>query len=138
MNPKKCAFSVSARQFLGFLIHERGIKVGQKSISAIDNTKAPSNKKELQPLIGKIDFIRRYISNLSERIQPFTPLLKLRANQKFIWGEEQQKALDNVKQYLKSPPVLMPPQDNKPFKLYLSANERAIGSALVQEFEGKE
>jgi hypothetical protein len=32
----------------------------------------------------------------------------------------------------------MPPQDKKPFKLYLSANEQAIGSTLIQEFEGKE
>jgi hypothetical protein len=35
MNPNKCAFGISAGQFLGFLIHERGIEVGQKSISAI-------------------------------------------------------------------------------------------------------
>jgi hypothetical protein len=32
----------------------------------------------------------------------------------------------------------MPPQDKKSFKLYLSANEQAIGLAPVQEFEGKE
>jgi hypothetical protein len=32
----------------------------------------------------------------------------------------------------------MPPQDKKPFKLYLSANEWAIGSAHVQEFKRKE
>jgi hypothetical protein len=32
----------------------------------------------------------------------------------------------------------VPPQDKKSFKLYLSANEWAIGSALAQEFEGKE
>ena len=37
-----------------------------------------------------------------------------------------------------NPPVLVPPQKHKPFKLYLSADERAIGSALIQEFEGKE
>jgi hypothetical protein len=64
MNPNKCAFGVSAGQFLGFLIHERGIGVGQKSINAIDNIKVPSNKKELQSLIGKINFIRRFISNM--------------------------------------------------------------------------
>jgi hypothetical protein len=80
MNPNKCAFGVSTGQFLGFLIHERGIEVGQKSISIIDKIEAPSNKKELQSLIGKINFIRRFISNLSERIQPFTPLLKLKAD----------------------------------------------------------
>jgi hypothetical protein len=138
MNPNKCAFGVLAGQFLGFLIHERGIEVGQKSISAIDNIKAPSNKKELQSLIGKINFIRRFISNLSERIQSFIPIPKLKTDQKFVWGEEHQKALDNVKHYLKSPPALIPPQDKKPFKLYLSANEQAIGSDLMQEFEGKE
>jgi hypothetical protein len=60
------------------------------------------------------------------------------ADQKFIRGEEQQKALDNIKQYLKSPSTLMPPQDKKPFQLYLFANERAIRSILVQDFEGKE
>jgi hypothetical protein len=71
-------------------------------------------------------------------MQPFTPLLKLKADQKFVWEEEQQKALDNVKHYLKSPHVLMPPQNKKSFKLYLSTDEQAIGLALMQEFEGKE
>ena len=28
MNPNKCAFRVSAEQFLGFMVHERGIEVG--------------------------------------------------------------------------------------------------------------
>ena len=34
MNPKKCAFGVSASQFLGFLVHERGIEIGLKSQEA--------------------------------------------------------------------------------------------------------
>ena len=36
MNPNKCAFGVSAGQFLGFMVHERGIEISQKTISAID------------------------------------------------------------------------------------------------------
>jgi ribonuclease HI len=39
---------------------------------------------------------------------------------------------------MKEPPVLVPPQLNKPFKLYVAANTQTIGSALLQEFEGKE
>jgi hypothetical protein len=31
MNPKKCTFSVSAGQFLGFLVAERGIEISLKS-----------------------------------------------------------------------------------------------------------
>jgi hypothetical protein len=30
MNPHKCAFGVSAREFLGFMVHERGLKLGRK------------------------------------------------------------------------------------------------------------
>ena len=89
-------------------------------------------------MIGKINFIRRFIANLSGKIQPFSPLLKLKADQKFVLGEAQQKALDEIKHYLTSSPVLVSPQKHKPFKLYLSANECNIGSALIQEFEGKE
>jgi len=99
---------------------------------------APETKVELQSLIGKINFIQRFIANLSGKIQLFSSLLKLKADQEFVWGKAQQKALDEIKQYLTSPPVLVPPQKHKPFKLYLSADERAIGSALIQEFEGKE
>ena len=39
---------------------------------------------------------------------------------------------------MKCPPMLVPPQQSKPFKLYISADDKTIGSALVQEFEGKE
>jgi hypothetical protein len=44
----------------------------------------------------------------------------------------------DTRKYLVTPPVLVPPQRDKPFKLYLSADENAIGSALIHEFEGKE
>ena len=39
---------------------------------------------------------------------------------------------------MKSPPVLVPPQQGKPFKLYVLVDSQTIGSALMQEFEGKE
>jgi hypothetical protein len=57
--------------------------------------------------------------------------LKLKKDQKFIWGDEQQKAFDEIKRYLKEPPVLVPPQLNKTFKLYVAADTQTIGSALI-------
>ena len=96
MNPNKCAFAISASQFLGFMVHERGIEISQKTISAVDKVEAHTIKVELQSLIGKINFIRRFIANISSKIQPFSPLLKLKADQKFVWGEAQQKVLDEI------------------------------------------
>jgi len=89
-------------------------------------------------LIGKINFIRQFIFNLSGKIRAFSPLLKLKADQEFIWGKGQQLALEEIKNYLTNPPVLVPPQHGKPFRLYLSTDDADIGSVLIQEFERKE
>ena len=138
MNPNKCAFGVSAGQFLGSMVHQRGIEISRRSIDAMNKIVAPTNKTELQSLIGKINFFRRFIYNLSGKICAFSPVLKLKADQEFVWGREQQSVLDEIKNYLTNPPVLIPPQQGKPFKLYLSTDGMVIGSALIQEFEGKE
>jgi hypothetical protein len=81
MNPKKCAFSVSAGQFLGFLVHEWGIEIGLKSQEAVRTMVPPTMKRELQQLINKINFIRRFISNLFGRIEPFMDLVKIKADE---------------------------------------------------------
>ena len=47
MNPNKCSFAVSAGQFLGFIVHEKGIEIDQKSMKAIDETVPLTNKIEL-------------------------------------------------------------------------------------------
>jgi hypothetical protein len=83
MNPKKCALGVSAGQFLGFLVHERGIEISLKSQEAVRTVVPPTMKRELQHLIGKINFVRRFISNLSRRIEPFVDLVKIKANEEF-------------------------------------------------------
>jgi len=137
MNPNKCAFGVLAGQFLGFMVHQRGIEISRSSIDAINMVVAPADKTELQSLIGKINFIRSFISNLSGRIKAFSHLLKLKADQEFVWGAEQQLALDEIKKYLINPPVVVPPQHEKPFRLYLLTDDTVIDSALIQEFEGK-
>jgi hypothetical protein len=83
MNQKKCTFGVSAGQFLGFLVHERGIEIGLKSQEAVRTMVPPTTKRELQQLIGKINFVRRFISNPSGRIKPFMDLVKIKADEEF-------------------------------------------------------
>jgi hypothetical protein len=87
MNPKKCAFGVSAGQFLVFLVHERGIEIGLKSQEAVRTMVLPTTKRELQRLISKTNFVRRFISNLSGRIEPFMELVKIKTNEEFRWGQ---------------------------------------------------
>jgi hypothetical protein len=138
MNLKKCAFSVSAGQFLGFLVHERGLEIGLKSQEAVKTMVPPTTKKELQQLIGKINFVRRFISNLSGQIEPFMELVKIKANDEFHWGAEQQRAFAKIKEYLSKPPMLVPPQQDKPFYVYLSVGHTSMASVVIQVHDGRE
>jgi hypothetical protein len=98
-----CFWGINWR-VLGVFSPRRGIEVGKKSMKAIDEVVPPTNLKELQSLLSKINLVRRFISNLSQKVLPFSPLLKLKKDQKFTWGDEQQKAFDEIKQYMKEPP----------------------------------
>jgi hypothetical protein len=138
MNPKKCAFGAPVGQFLGFLIYEWGIEISLKSQEAVRTMVPPTTKRELQQLIGKINFIRRFISNLSRRIKPFMDLVKIKEDEEFHWGVEQQRAFKEIKEYLAKPPVLVPPQQGRSFYIYLSVGDTSIPSVVVQVYDGKE
>ena len=117
----------------GFVVHKKGIEINQNKTKAIMETKAPTSKRELQSLLGKINFLRRFISNLSGRTQAFSLLLHLKQGQAFEWNEAHQEAFDRIKRYLSQPPILYPPSWGKPMRLYISASEVSIGSMLAQE-----
>ena len=52
LNPNKCAFGVSSRKFLGFIVSHRGIEANPDKIQAILNMKRPQNIEEVQSLTG--------------------------------------------------------------------------------------
>ena len=109
-----------------------------KSQEAVRTMRPPTTKKELQKLIGKINLVRRFISNLSGRIEPFMGLVKIKSEDEFHWGAEQQQALDEIKEYLSKPPVLVPPQQDRPFYVYLSVGDTSIASVLIQKHDDQE
>ena len=60
-----------------------------------------------------------------------------RKGRQFIWGEEQQKAFDEIKHRLQSPPVLHLPNRHGRFQLYSDTSKFATGSALYQIQNGQ-
>ncbi|KAG9458447.1 hypothetical protein H6P81_002955 [Aristolochia fimbriata] len=76
MNPLKCAFGVISGKFLRFVVHHRGIEIDQTKIDATQNMPEPKNFSELKSFQGHLVYIRRFISNLASRCQPFSRLMK--------------------------------------------------------------
>jgi hypothetical protein len=97
MNPHKCAFVVSAGKFLGFVIHEHGIEIDPDRIKSIRNVGPPTYKVEVQKFLGKVKYLRRFISNLARKIDAFTPILRLKKDAEFAWGQSGRKHLISLK-----------------------------------------
>jgi hypothetical protein len=86
MNQLKCSFGVAAGKFLGFIVHEKGIQIDPKKVESIERIVEPTCKKDVQKLLGKINYLRRFVSNLAGRVESFLPLVRLRHEEDFCVG----------------------------------------------------
>jgi hypothetical protein len=83
MNPRKCAFGVSAGKFFGFIIHEHAVEIDPDQIKSIRNVGPPTCKLEMQKFLGKVNYLQMFISNLARKINAFTPILRLKNDTEF-------------------------------------------------------
>jgi hypothetical protein len=77
---------------LGFIIHEKGIEIDPKRIEAMKKVEAPACK-DMQKFLGNVNFLRRFIFNLSGKIDAFTPIFRLKDEANFTWGHNCKKLL---------------------------------------------
>jgi hypothetical protein len=106
LNPLKWAFGVTSGRFLGFVVHERGIQINPKKIESIGKIGELVCKKDARKLLGKINYLRHFISNLAGRVESSLPLVLLKHEEEITWGVEQREAFEKIKEYLMSQPVL--------------------------------
>jgi hypothetical protein len=57
--------------------------------------------------------------------------VKIKTNEEFRWVAEQQRAFEEIKEYLLRPPVLVPPQQDRTFYIYLLVGDTSIASVVV-------
>jgi hypothetical protein len=131
LNPEKCVFGVKKGKFLGCLVSTKGIEANPNKIEDILRMEPPNTKKGAQRLAGWLASLNRFISRSAERNLPFFEILKLAVV--FQWGQAQQKAFEELKQYLIDLTTLTPPSRGAPLLLYVVASHSAVSAALVQE-----
>ena len=86
LNPTKCAFGFSAGRFLGFMMTQRGIEANPVQLKAILESLAPSSRKGVQQLTGRLAALGRFISRFIDHLKKFFAILK-EAN-RARWNEE--------------------------------------------------
>lgn len=71
MDLLKCAFEVSSKKLLGFIVHYKGIDIDRTKANTIQDMKPTKTVKELKSFMDRVSYVRRCIPTLSELIELF-------------------------------------------------------------------
>ena len=114
--------------FLGFVISPEGITIDPGRIEAIV---LPHNKKTMQYFLGKINFVRRFISDFTEIVKPLQEMIKKDFN--FKWTRERWEAFEKIKETILEAPTLWSPNFDNEFILYTFPFDHSIAIVLTQK-----
>ena len=139
ISPKKCQLFKTELQYTGNEIFIKDRRVCVKPLHSllevIQKIKAPTMAKQCKSFAGMVNFVSIFCPELQKLLKPIYVLM--RKGKQFVWGIEQQKAFDEIKQRLQKPPVLHMPDKIGRFQLYSDTSKYAMGSALYQIQNGK-
>ena len=126
LNPSKC---LSLGKFLGFMVSQRGIEANPEKVRAIVEMSSPKIVKEVQSVTGRVAALNRFVSKAMDKCLPFFKTLK----QAFVWTEECETALQELKHYLSNPPLLSPSKKGEDLFLYLAVSVIVVSAALIRK-----
>lgn len=121
LNPKKCVFGVTSDKLLGFIVSHRGNEVDPVKVKAIMGMPPLNNVKQLHSLQGKLQSIHKFIAQIAYKYHAYVHLMWKET--KFMRVYLCQKAFKKVKEYLASPPILMPPIPRQPILLIFQLHQ---------------
>jgi hypothetical protein len=131
LNSEKCIFGVPSSKLLGFMVSHRGIEANPTKVDTICRMNRPTGKKDVMKLTEMMAALGRFISKIREKGLPFFKLLK--NFDKFQWTDEADQALEELKTFLASAPVMVPPAPKEILLLYISASTQVVSVGLVAE-----
>lgn len=130
LNQEKCEFNKTQIKFLGHVFSPDGCTPDKSKVEAIDQIKTPTNVKEVQRFLGMVNYIGKFVKNLSDLTEPLRRLNQ--KNAEWHWDTDQEEAFNKIKEVIKEAPVLEYYDVNKPVKLSVDASKAAMGCCLMQ------
>ncbi|KAG0436021.1 Transposon Tf2-6 polyprotein [Dictyocoela muelleri] len=131
INFEKSKFGESEIEFLGHIISQKGIRPQVSKLESL-KIKVPRTKKQLEKILGLVNWFRDFIPNLSEKLADFYNKLKGK-NKSIVWCDNDTRNLMNIIDEIKKQNTLHHPDFDKDFELKCDASDLGIGAILTQD-----
>ena len=135
----KCTLTEKQINYLGFSISAKGVCPTLKNVLAVKEFPCPTSVKEVKRFLGLANFYRRHLQNVGIICRSLIALTRKDKQTgqpvKFKWSTQCEKSFQKIKEMLISSPVLVPPDLDKEFFLWVDASEDGFGAIMEQNGE---
>jgi hypothetical protein len=129
LDKSKCKIRVSQLSYIGHILTDEGVIPDPAKIRAVTEMPPPADKTGLQRLLGMTNYVAKFISHYSEKTEVLRSLLHKDAE--WCWLEQHQKAFQELKDALSSPPTLQYYDVKKPVTLSCDASKSGLGAVMI-------
>ena len=135
LSPHKCQFFKKKIVYMGLEFQIQGDKVCYTPLKdkcdAIRKLESPKTLRQTRAFCGMVNFLSSFLPNLQRLLIPIYNLQK--KAKKFKWTDEAEKAFNEIKKILVSPPVLKAPTPDGLFRLESDTLREGVGGTLLQK-----
>lgn len=120
--------------YIGHIISSEGVRPDPKKIEAITKMPPPEHaedKKGVERLLWTINYLAKFIPNMSRVTQPIRTLL--RKDITFHWERPQEDAFKDIKKILSEALILTFFDVKKPVVVSVDASKFGLGAVILQE-----
>ena len=133
LRKSKCQFNMKELVFLGHNISHRGVEADTQKIAPISDMPNSTNKKELQRFLGMVNYLGKFIPNLSNETSPLRQLLA--KDVMWSFNQPQIDAVNRLKQLVTETPVLKFYNPNLDIKIFSDASRAGLGAVIEQKHD---
>ncbi|XP_055584741.1 uncharacterized protein K02A2.6-like [Uranotaenia lowii] len=135
INERKCEIRKKGVMFMGHKLSGDGISPSEEKVDAIRRCRNPQSAEELRSFLGLINYLGKFIPNLSTLTAPLRELLH--KDTRFKWESKHTDAFEAIKNQIADPKNLgyYSPYDET--ILIADASPVGLGAVLLQQREGK-
>ena len=130
LEANKCEFGKTKLEYLGLIVEEGKLSTDPVKVKGFSDWPVPKSVKEVWSFQGFGNFYRKFVAKFSTLVGPLNNLLE--KDTLFKWTNDVQYPFDELKQCLTSAPVLMMPDQTKPFQIKSDTSKYYCGVVLTQ------
>jgi len=114
--------------FLGVVMGQGRIEMEEDKVAGVLNWPVPKMVRNVRKFLGLANYYRQFVKDFAKLAQPLNNLT--RKEKRWRWGEEQQKAFEQLKVVFTSRPLLVAPDLDKEFRVEADASNFTTGGVL--------